>query len=182
MLSKRVLPASLLLVALAVGVACSSGSKGAALGLRASAGGSVARGVHEPGGGPGAPDAGRTDGRPDRPKARASIVRVQTEGAQLDIFGRSTPAGGVGTGVIYDNDGHIVTNNHVVMVGIASQTASPSRSRTSAPPARRSLVAMHRPTSPSSKSTSRISHRPHSGTPTRFRSARTSSRLVSRSI
>jgi S1-C subfamily serine protease len=50
-------------------------------------------------------------------KLAPSIVRVQTEGAQLDIFGNSTPGGGVGTGVIYDNDGHIVTNNHVVMVG-----------------------------------------------------------------
>ena len=50
-------------------------------------------------------------------KLAPSIVRVQTEGATLDIFGRSQPAGGVGTGVIYDKDGHIVTNNHVVMVG-----------------------------------------------------------------
>jgi S1-C subfamily serine protease len=50
-------------------------------------------------------------------KLAPSIVRVQTEGASLDIFGNSTPEGGVGTGVIYDTDGHIVTNNHVVMVG-----------------------------------------------------------------
>ena len=50
-------------------------------------------------------------------KLAPSIVRVQTEGATLDIFGNSTPAGGVGTGVIYDAQGHIVTNNHVVMVG-----------------------------------------------------------------
>jgi S1-C subfamily serine protease len=49
-------------------------------------------------------------------KLAPSIVRVQTEGAQLDIFGNSAPGGGVGTGVIYDSDGHIVTNNHVVMV------------------------------------------------------------------
>jgi serine protease Do len=50
-------------------------------------------------------------------KLAPSIVRVQTEGATLDIFGRSQPAGGVGTGVIYDDAGHVVTNNHVVMVG-----------------------------------------------------------------
>jgi len=50
-------------------------------------------------------------------KLAPSIVRVQTEGATLDIFGRSQPAGGVGTGVVYDDEGHIVTNNHVVMVG-----------------------------------------------------------------
>jgi S1-C subfamily serine protease len=46
-----------------------------------------------------------------------SIVRVQTEGASLDVFGRTVPSGGVGTGVIIDDQGHIVTNNHVVTVG-----------------------------------------------------------------
>jgi serine protease Do len=50
-------------------------------------------------------------------KLAPSIVRVQTEGATLDIFGRTTPGGGVGTGVIIDTAGHIVTNNHVVTVG-----------------------------------------------------------------
>ncbi len=48
---------------------------------------------------------------------RASVVRVQTEGAQLDIFGRAVPTRGVGTGVIIDKDGHIVTNNHVLRIG-----------------------------------------------------------------
>jgi serine protease Do len=46
-----------------------------------------------------------------------SIVRVQTEGARIDALGRVAPGGGVGTGVIIDDDGHIVTNNHVIMVG-----------------------------------------------------------------
>jgi S1-C subfamily serine protease len=46
-----------------------------------------------------------------------AIVRVQTEGASIDIFGRTTPGGGVGTGVIIDTAGHIITNNHVVTVG-----------------------------------------------------------------
>jgi S1-C subfamily serine protease len=50
-------------------------------------------------------------------KLRPSIVRVQTESATLDIFGRTTPSTGVGTGVIIDTDGHIVTNNHVVTIG-----------------------------------------------------------------
>jgi serine protease Do len=45
---------------------------------------------------------------------RPSVVRVQTEGATLDILGRPIPTGGVGTGVIIDQEGHIVTNNHVV--------------------------------------------------------------------
>jgi serine protease Do len=47
-------------------------------------------------------------------KLAPSLVRVQTSTATLDIFGRTVPSTGVGTGVIIDNDGHIVTNNHVV--------------------------------------------------------------------
>jgi serine protease Do len=43
-----------------------------------------------------------------------SVVRVQTEGARFDILGRPVPTQGVGTGVIIDDQGHIVTNNHVV--------------------------------------------------------------------
>jgi serine protease Do len=45
---------------------------------------------------------------------RPSVVRVQTEGARLDILGRPVPTQGVGTGVIIDDEGHIITNNHVV--------------------------------------------------------------------
>jgi serine protease Do len=45
---------------------------------------------------------------------RPSVVRVQTEGARFDILGRPVPTQGVGTGVIIDDQGHIVTNNHVV--------------------------------------------------------------------
>ena len=45
---------------------------------------------------------------------RPSVVRVQTEGARLDILGRPVPTQGVGTGVIIDGEGHIITNNHVV--------------------------------------------------------------------
>jgi S1-C subfamily serine protease len=56
-------------------------------------------------------------------KLAPSIVRVQTEGATLDIFGRPTPGGGVGTGVIIDSAGHIVTNNHVVTVGTGNRPA-----------------------------------------------------------
>ena len=56
-------------------------------------------------------------------KLAPSIVRVQTEGATLDIFGRTTPGGGVGTGVIFDTAGHIVTNNHVVTVGSGNRPA-----------------------------------------------------------
>ena len=56
-------------------------------------------------------------------KLAPSIVRVQTEGATLDIFGRTTPGGGVGTGVIIDTAGHIVTNNHVVTLGGGTRPA-----------------------------------------------------------
>jgi S1-C subfamily serine protease len=54
---------------------------------------------------------------------RPSVVRVQTEGATLDILGRPVPTGGVGTGVIIDQEGHIITNNHVVRLdsGLASR-------------------------------------------------------------
>ena len=57
-------------------------------------------------------------------KLAPSIVRVQTEGATLDVFGRSTPSAGVGTGLIIDTDGHIVTNNHVVTNGTGDQPAN----------------------------------------------------------
>jgi S1-C subfamily serine protease len=54
---------------------------------------------------------------------RPSVVRIQTEGASFDILGRPVPTGGVGTGVIIDQEGHIVTNNHVVRLdsGLASR-------------------------------------------------------------
>jgi len=45
---------------------------------------------------------------------RPSVVRVQTEGARFDVLGRPVPTQGVGTGVIIDEEGHIVTNDHVV--------------------------------------------------------------------
>jgi serine protease Do len=56
-------------------------------------------------------------------KLAPSIVRVQTSTATLDFFGRTVPSTGVGTGVIVDTDGHIVTNNHVVTVGAGDQPA-----------------------------------------------------------
>jgi S1-C subfamily serine protease len=56
-------------------------------------------------------------------KLAPSIVRVQTDSATLDIFGRSVPSTGVGTGVIVDTDGHIVTNNHVVTAGTGNTVA-----------------------------------------------------------
>ena len=46
-------------------------------------------------------------------KLRPSVVRVEAESITLDASGRSSR--GVGTGVIIDSEGHIVTNNHVVV-------------------------------------------------------------------
>jgi serine protease Do len=41
-------------------------------------------------------------------------VHILTEGTGLNVFGETQPSGGVGTGIIIDAEGHIVTNNHVV--------------------------------------------------------------------
>ena len=49
-------------------------------------------------------------------KLAPSVVRIQTEAANLGSVGGGQEVG-VGTGVIIDNQGHIVTNNHVVTVG-----------------------------------------------------------------
>ena len=43
-----------------------------------------------------------------------SIVQITTEAVGMDAFNRPVPAGGVGTGVIIDTAGHVLTNNHVV--------------------------------------------------------------------
>jgi serine protease Do len=48
---------------------------------------------------------------------RPSVVHIQAQGLQSDPFGREIPQEGIGTGVIYDADGNIITNNHVVTLG-----------------------------------------------------------------
>lgn len=50
-------------------------------------------------------------------KLRPSVVQVLTEDAAQDVFGRVVPSLGIGTGVIIDTEGHILTNNHVVRAG-----------------------------------------------------------------
>jgi serine protease Do len=50
-------------------------------------------------------------------KLRPSVVQVLTEGATTNIFDQVEPTQGIGTGVIMDSAGHILTNNHVVRLG-----------------------------------------------------------------
>jgi S1-C subfamily serine protease len=47
---------------------------------------------------------------------RPSVVHIKSEAATLDVFGQLVPSTGVGTGFIIDEDGHIVTNNHVITI------------------------------------------------------------------
>ncbi len=48
-------------------------------------------------------------------KASPSVVGITTQISQRDIFNRSVVVGeGVGSGVIYNHDGYIITNNHVI--------------------------------------------------------------------
>ena len=56
-----------------------------------------------------------TSNMPDIIKALGpSVVHIQTEGVQLDQFNQPVPVGGVGTGEIIDELGHVLTNNHVI--------------------------------------------------------------------
>ena len=48
---------------------------------------------------------------------RPSVVRIVTGGAALGDFDRATPPQGLATGVIVDEQGHIITNHHVLRVG-----------------------------------------------------------------
>jgi len=43
-----------------------------------------------------------------------SVVHIQTEAVRLDQFNQPVPVGGVGTGEIIDDEGHVLTNNHVI--------------------------------------------------------------------
>ena len=47
-------------------------------------------------------------------KVNPTVVAVDTEIATIDIFNRESTQKGAGSGWIIDEDGHIVTNNHVI--------------------------------------------------------------------
>jgi serine protease Do len=53
-------------------------------------------------------------------KLRPSVVLVSTQGSGQNFFGEIEPVEGTGTGVIIDEEGHIITNNHVVRSGGAT--------------------------------------------------------------
>ena len=43
-----------------------------------------------------------------------SVVQIVTEARAMDLFNQPVPGRGVGTGIILDEQGHILTNNHVI--------------------------------------------------------------------
>ncbi|WP_089612057.1 S1C family serine protease [Dehalobacterium formicoaceticum] len=47
-------------------------------------------------------------------KVSPSIVAIEITANQTDVFGKRYESSGTGSGIIIDNQGHIVTNNHVV--------------------------------------------------------------------
>ena len=50
-------------------------------------------------------------------KIGPSVVQVLTEAATPNVFGQLVPSQGIGTGVIIDTEGHIITNDHVIRAG-----------------------------------------------------------------
>ncbi len=47
-------------------------------------------------------------------KVKPAVVQITNEQVQVGQFGQATVPSGVGSGVIYDDQGHIITNDHVV--------------------------------------------------------------------
>ena len=43
-----------------------------------------------------------------------SVVHITNRTQTLDMFNGVVPSEGTGSGFVYDNQGHIITNNHVV--------------------------------------------------------------------
>ena len=47
-------------------------------------------------------------------RRRPSVVYISTEAVDLNMFSQPMPSVGVGTGVVANTQGHLLTNNHVV--------------------------------------------------------------------
>jgi S1-C subfamily serine protease len=50
-------------------------------------------------------------------KVSPAVVRIIAEGVSTDVFGGTIPETGVGSGIIYDASGWVLTNRHVVRTG-----------------------------------------------------------------
>lgn len=97
---------SLVLLTALVAAACGGGSDGSSGTAVAPSPTALPPDTSDDGGGLYAPDVVN--------RLRPSVVRVLSEAATLDMFGQVTPTRGVGTGFIIDEEGRIITNNHVI--------------------------------------------------------------------
>ncbi len=59
-------------------------------------------------------------------KSSNSVVGIRTKASVESFFGGSTEETGEGSGVIYTNDGYIITNYHVISDVVATQSANTS--------------------------------------------------------
>lgn len=57
-------------------------------------------------------------------KATPSVVGIRTTTSVMSFFGGSSEATGEGSGVIYTEDGYIITNYHVISSAVESNTAT----------------------------------------------------------
>ena len=92
--------------------------------------------------------------RPQGPRGDAQAVLRPRGRPEQEQFGRR--AEGTGSGFVYDDKGHILTNNHVVEGAEQDHRHLPRRRRGARP---RSSAPTRSPTSPSSRSTTRATGR-----------------------
>jgi serine protease Do len=57
-------------------------------------------------------------------KVSPAVVRITATGVSSDVFGGTLPETGIGSGVIYDPDGWILTNRHVILTSDGSIASS----------------------------------------------------------
>ncbi len=112
--------AALLILTLSLAMACSSGSSKASLSAAtptpAASGGVVAPASSSTTSPSWSSSAGSLSSgvRDVAHKVKPAVVQITNEQVSFDQFSQPTVPVGVGSGVIYDDKGHILTNNHVV--------------------------------------------------------------------